>query len=183
MPAPDTIKAVTTVFPWITTGVGWIVALLQWRKKRKAEAEIKLIRRRGDAPYFTPSATTVQRLFTDATAGEAHTAGAATVLTTVHGEVSKEMPTDTPVRFVVDNQGQPARHVSVNLDGKPIQLRSEPALKFASGLQFLEYPYDPKKHGQDQKLVISFETASGVQDRHTYSLKHGIRHLVRIDPP
>jgi hypothetical protein len=69
------------------------------------------------------------------------------------------------------------------LDGKAIQLRSEPALKFASGLQFLEYPYDPVKHGQDQKLVISFETASGVHDRHTYSLKHGIRHLVRTEPP
>jgi len=182
MPAPDVTKAVTTIFPWITTGVGWIIALLQWRKKREAEAEIKLIRRRGDAPYFTPSATTVQRLFTDATAGEAHTAAAATVLTGIHGEVSKEMPADTPVRFVVENQGQPARHVSVSLDGNPIQLRSEPALKFASGLQFLEYPYDPIKHGQDQVLVISFETISGVQDRHTCCLKHGIRHLVRTDP-
>lgn len=183
MPAPDITKTITTVFPWITTGVGWIVALLQWRKKRKAEAELKLIRRRGDAPYLTPSATTVNRLFTDASAGEAHTAGAATVLTALHEEVSKEMPADTPVRFVVDNQGQSARRVSVSLDGKPIQLRSEPDLKFTSGLQFLEYPYDPKKHGQDQTLVISFETASGVQDHHTYSLKHGIRHLVRTDPP
>jgi hypothetical protein len=182
MPAPDIAKAVTTVLPWVTTGLGWVVALLQWRKKRKAEAELKLIRRRGDAPYLTPSDTTVDRLFTDATVGEARTAGPDTVLTVLHGEVPKEMPADTPVRFVVDNQGQPARRVSVNLDGKPIQLRSEPALAFANGLQFLEYPYDPKKHGQDQTLVISFETASGVQDRHTYTLKHGIRHLVRTDP-
>jgi hypothetical protein len=183
MPAPDIAKTVTAVFPWITTGVGWIVALLQWRKKRKAEAEIKVIRRRGDAPYFIPSATTVQRLILDATSGNARTANMATVLTVFHEEVPKEMAADTPVRFVVDNQGQPARRVSVSLDGKPIQLRSEPALEFASGLQFLEYPYDPVKHGQDQKLVISFETASGVQDRHTYSLKHGIRDLVRTDPP
>lgn len=183
MPTSTISTTVTTAFPWITTGIGWIVALLQWRKKRKAEAEIKLIHRRGDAPYFTPSATTVQRLFTDALEGEARTAAPATVLTALHGEVPNEMPAGTPVRFVVDNQGQPARRVSVILDGKPIQLRSEPALKFASGLQFLEYPYDPARHGQDQKMVISFETASGVQDRHTYSLKHGIRHLVRTDPP
>jgi hypothetical protein len=154
-------KTVTTAFPWIITGVGWIVALFQWRKKRKAEAELKLIRRRGDAPFFTPPAFTVDRLFTDASEGEARTAAAATVLTAFHAEVPKDMPADTPVRFVVDNQGQPARRVSVSLDGKLIQLRSEPALKFASGLQFLEYPYDPTKHGQDQRLVVSFETASG----------------------
>ena len=171
-----------TVLPWITTGVGWIVTLLQWRKKRKAEAEIRLIRQRGDAPYLTPSDTTVDRLFTDITAGEPKTANRATVLTVLHGEVPKEMPADTPVRFVVDNQGQPARRVSVSLDGKPIQLRSEPALPCANGLQFLEYPYDPKKLGQDQALVISFETASGVQDRHTYTLKHGVCHLVRTVP-
>lgn len=183
MPAPDIAKTVTTVFPWVTTGVGWLVALLQWRKKRKAEAEIKLIRRRADAPYLTPSATTVDRLFTDASAGQAQFAGTDTVLTVFHAEVPKELPADTPVCFVVDNQGQAARRVSVTLDGKPIQLRSEPALDFASGLQFLEYPYDPGKHGEDQTLVISFETASGVQDRHTYSIKHGIRHLVRTDPP
>ena len=183
MPTPTISTTVTNAFPWITTGVGWVVPLLQWRKKRKAEAELKVIRRRGDAPYLTPSASTVNRLFTDALEGEARTAAAATVLTAFHGEVPKEMPADTPVRLVVDNHGQPARRVSVSLDGKAIQLRSEPALEFASGLQFLEYPYDPKKHGQDQTLIISFETASGVQDRHTYSLKHGIRHLVRTDPP
>jgi hypothetical protein len=182
MPPKDIAKTVTTVFPWITAGVGWVVAIFQWRKKRKAETEVRLIRRRGDAPYLTPSSTTVNRLITNASAGEARTAATATVLTALNGEVPKDLPADTPVRLVVDNQGQPARRVSVSLEGKAIQLRSELALKFASGLQFLEYPYDPKKHGQDQTLIISFETASGVQDHHTYSLKHGIRHLVRTDP-
>jgi hypothetical protein len=182
MPAPEIIKAASTALPWVTTAVGWLAAVLQWRKKRKAEAELRLIRRRGDAPYLTPSETTVDRLITDASPGVANTAHASTVLTVFNAQVPKDMPADTPVRLVVENSGQPARRVSVTLDGKPIQLRAEPALEFANGLQFLEYPYDPKKHGQDQTLTISFETASGVQDRHTYTLKHGIRHLVRTDP-
>ena len=148
MPATDIAKTVTTVFPWITTVVGWIVALLQWRKKRTAEAEIKLIRRRGDAPYFTPSSTTrstpphhrrIRRRGTHCRHGDRP-----------HGlerrSAQGPAPADTPVRLVVENQGQPSRHVSVSLDGKAIQLRSEPALKFASGTPISpRIPIRPKK--------------------------------------
>jgi hypothetical protein len=180
---PEITKLASTVLPWITTAVGWVVAAFQWRKKRKAEADLKLIRRRGDAPYFVPSESTFDRLLVGAARNQAAAASADTVLSVFNHEISKEAPTGTPVRLVVDNQGQPARRISVTLDGQQIQLRSEPSLEFASGLQFLEYPYAPEKHGKDQTLAISFESTSGVQDRHIYATKHGIRHLVRADPP
>lgn len=136
--SPDITKTASAILPRLTTAVGWVVALFQWRKKRKAEAELKLIRRRGDAPYLIPSTTTVDRLFIDASANVANTAGPATILSVFHPEVPKDIPTGTSVRLIVDNQGQTARRVSVTLDGEPIHLRSEPALQFANGLQFLE---------------------------------------------
>jgi hypothetical protein len=177
------VKSAPAITGWVSSVIGWIAAFVQWRKKRKSEAELKLIRRRGEAPYLTPSEQFFQRLYVGGSEREAQSAAPATVLCATSDQVPKEVSAGTPIRLVVDNKGKSARRVTVSLDGRSIHLREEPPLPFANGLAFLEYPYDPRKHGQDQRLVIDFETEAGVQDRHTYVLKHGIRWLSRRDPP
>lgn len=170
------------VLGWLTAAVGWITALIQWRKKRRSETELKLVRRRGKAPFLAGSDRVFERLFIGMSDNEANFAGSASVLCASRDEVPKELPSGSVVRFVVENLGKPACTISLTLDGQSIQLRKEPDLKFANGLSYLEYTYDPKKHGLVQDLKVAFETDSGVQDQHTYRLKHGIRSLVRYDP-
>jgi len=175
-------KLAPIFLPWVTAVVGWVTAFVQWRKKRKSEAELKLIRRRGEAPYLVPSDNHFDRLFIAASDHEARFADKEAVLNIFRDEILTNTPAGTPIFLVVENQGKAARRVSVFLDGQEIQLRDEPRLEFASGLTFLQYAYDPKRHGQQQKLVIAFETPSGVQDRHIYTMKHGFRSLRRQDP-
>lgn len=176
------VKTIAPYLGWVTALVGWVTGVVQWRKRRKAEVELVRIRRRGDAPYLTPSATTTTDLFVGATANSAETAGTDTVLSVFRAEVPKDVPAGTPIRFVIENEGEGVRGVSVTLDGQDIDLKQEPELSFAHGLTYLEYPYAPGRHGAEQRLVLAFETASGIQDRHTYIIKHGVRFLKRIDP-
>ena len=167
---------------WGAALVGWCNAIMQWRKKRKAEAELKEIRRRGEAPFFSPSDAMVDRLFVGASRNTAQTAHEGTVLSALRHEVEKDIPAGTPIRFVVENDGLAVRNVALTLDDEPIALCKEPDLNFAHGFAFLEYLYQPTKHGTEQRLSICFETSTGMQDCHVYLLKHGFRFLKRIEP-
>lgn len=178
-------KASPLVLGWLTAAVGWVTALRQWRKKRKSEAELKLIRRRGEAPYLVPSQSLFNHLYFDAGGGEIRffPGGSGNVLCSLRDEVAKETAPGTPIFFVVENNGKGARRVTITLDGQAARLRHEPQIQGAHDLSYLEYSYNPAKHGQNQCLVIEFETETGVQDRHTYLLKHGFRSLTRQHPP
>src|SRR5262249_25581950 len=104
---------------WLTAMVGWVIGLIQWRKKRKAEAELKLIRRRGEAHYLIPSNTTFHHLNASLAAGEVRLfpAGAENVLCFAREEVDRKVAQGFPILFVVRNDGQPTRGVSLSLDG------------------------------------------------------------------
>ena len=155
------------------------------RSKNYAEEELKLIKRRGDAPYILPSDTVFGQLYHDFGEGEVKIWSAmnGNVLCFSRGEVPNDCPAGTTIVFVVSNIGEPTKSASVKLDGQPILLKREVDFDDAKGLYFLEYPYAPEKHGKDQILTVSFETRSGAQDTHKYITKHGKRHLERIDPP
>lgn len=98
-------------------------------------------------------------------------------------EISKALPTGTPVLLVIENAGKGARKISVTLDGTPIALKQEADFQGAHGLSYFEYLYEPEKHGREQHIVLKFEAESGHQDQHTYKTRHGMRTLQRIDPP
>ena len=51
MTTEEIAKVSAAVLGWLTAIVGWSVGLVQWRKKRKAEAELRLIRCRGETFY------------------------------------------------------------------------------------------------------------------------------------
>jgi hypothetical protein len=185
MTTEEILKQSAAVLGWLTAIVGWIIGAVQWRKKRKVEAELKLIRRRAEAPYLAASDAVFNCLYTSLIGSELRCfqPGMENLLCFQRDEVGKNLIADNPVLFVIENSGQAARSVAVSLDGVPIQLKREPDIQDAQGLQFLEYPYQPAKHGQTQQLVIDFESSGGVQDRHTYQIIHGARSLKRTDPP
>lgn len=175
-----------------TTISGWLVAFWQYCGKKKSEkreqiaaAEIQAIRRRGNAPYLQPENRRFNALYFDN--GKPGQMGCwhgtnGNILSVFLDEVSREMPKDTLVIFLIENTGQHGRRVKILLDGQPITLVSEAEIKSANNFQWLQYPYDPAKHGKEQLLTIAFETNDGVQDIHTYMIEHGRRKIVRIDP-
>src|SRR6266478_3286191 len=125
MSIEDFAKASVPFFGWITSVVGWAIGLIQWRKKRRVETELKLIRRRGEAPYLTPSNIPFEHLYFSLKPGEVRIlpAGSPNLLCFLRDEVERTVPEKTPIMFVVDNQGRAARRVSLSLDGVSIQLR------------------------------------------------------------
>lgn len=177
----DIVKSVSAAGGAVVALAGFFWGLRERRGKKRAEDELKKIRRRGDAPFFRPSDELVGNLYHQEYEQILFIPFGSGVLCSSHAEVKLE--DGQPVFFVVENHGRAANSVVMKLDGGPISLRQEPDIEAAHGLQYLVYPYSRAKHGQDQELVISFETESGVQDTHRYVLRHGMRFLRRVDPP
>jgi len=146
---------------------------------------LSLIKRRGEAPYLSISNANFQQLYHKLEQGvvKVWPATNGNVLCCLRDEVGIDVPEGTPLIFVIDNVGQAVRGLDVKLDGGTIAFKREVDFSNSQGLYFLEYPYDPAKRGKEQKLFISFETNSGVQDTHIYIIRHGMRFLKRIDPP
>ncbi len=163
---------------------GWVTAFWLWRKGQRAEAELRLIRRRTEAPCLVPSDAMFNFLYTTPGQGPIQGCSVASgcLLSHFRNEVDKNTAPGATVLLVIENRGQEPRRAALWLDGQPVRLAKEPAVSDAHGLQYIEYPYDRARHGQEQRLVIEFETGSGVVDRHTYLLKHGQRFLRRMDP-
>ncbi len=167
----------------------WLLDLPGKRKAQKAqsaaEGELTAIRRRGNAPYLTPS-NALFNIAREPVRENGQGAGwspiNSNVLCWMRQEVPPDLPEDTPVVLIVGNSGQPARRVDVKLDNREVFFRQEPDVDGAQGLLLLKYPYQPKMRGQMQILEIAFETPDGMQDVHRYETRHGIRHLRRIDP-
>jgi hypothetical protein len=149
-----------------------------------AEKELKIIKRRGEAPFLQPSATPFQfiEFIFEKDERRMWTPNEQNVLCFVRDEVTENLAPENAVVFVVDNVGEPARCVVVKLDGEVIALKREIDGHYSQGLLYLEYAYKPQKRGKEQTITISFETRSGVQDTHQYITRHGFRVLRRIDP-
>jgi hypothetical protein len=98
-------------------------------------------------------------------------------------EVKEGAEDGDEVVLVVENIGQAARSVKLKLDGESISFHQEAEMQHAGGHQYIMYSYRKSKHGQEQKLTVSFESGSGVQDTHIYATRHGMRFLRRMDPP
>ena len=164
---------------------GWVVALVLWRPGRKAEAELVLIRRRAAAPCLAPSEAVFNFLYLTPGQGPIQSCAVTSgrLLSRLRNEVEQRTEPGTNILLVVENRGEIPRQCRLVLDGQSVPLAQEPAVSDAHGLLYIQYPYHPDRHGREQRLVIEFETANGVQDRHTYLLKHGVRSLRRVDPP
>jgi hypothetical protein len=188
---PQISTIAVSIGGWLTATFVWFKWLHEVREKRleraakeKAEGDLRQIRRRGDAPYLEPSATffTGINFIFEKDEHRLWQAGGPKILSFQRDEVSSELPPGQPIIFVVNNAGESARGVVVKLDGAAIALKMEADVNDSHGLYYLEYPYEPEKHGREQALVLSFETRSGVQDIHRYITRHGFRVLKRIDP-
>jgi hypothetical protein len=183
-------EAIATVVMALIAGISAAWAFQEYRSRKraetatqKAELELKQIRRRGDAPFLKPSDLRFNALYVGATNNEIRffPAGEPSMLCAFREEV--ELEDGRSVIFVVENVGKAAPSVSLKLDGEAISVQREADMDHAHGLQFLVYPYHKSKHGKEQILTLSFESASGVQDSHRYLTRHGFRVLHRIDPP
>jgi hypothetical protein len=159
-----------------------VLALRERRAKRKAENELRQIRRRGDAPFLQPSDKMVSNLWVNTATGGISCIPSINALVLHKSRKQVQLEDGQLVYFVVENTGESARAVSIKLDDEIISLQREPDVQGAHGLQYLVYPYRKAKHGKDQRLSLSFETRSGVQDIHYYCLRHGFWALRRIDP-
>jgi hypothetical protein len=187
-PTPDLetlLLPAAATLGWLVAIAGWTTALMLWRKGCRTRAELNLIRRRAEAPCLVPSEAIFNFLYTTPGQGPIQGCSVASgcLLSHFRNEVEKKTEPGAAILLVIENRGREPRRAVLRLDGQPVRLGREPAVSDAHGLHYLEYPYDPVKHGQDQRLVIEFETDGGVQDRHAYVLKHGLRYLRRIDPP
>lgn len=163
----------------------FVWAILERRARKRADNELQEIKRRGDAPFLTVSNANFQQLYHELKQDVVNVwyATNGNVLSCFRDEVGSDMGKGLPVVFVVDNAGQSARAIIVKLDSEEIAFKREVDFSDSQGLYFLEYPYDPEKRGKEQRLTLSFETSSGVQDTHIYMTRHGMRFLKRIDPP
>jgi hypothetical protein len=152
--------------------------------KNKSEQELKQIKRRSDAPYLTPSDTFFTGINFIFEKDEPRTwlSDSPNLLCFQRDEVDPNLASGNLIIFVVDNAGESARAIIVKLDGEQIALKREADRSDSKGLIYLEYAYNPQKHGKEQTLTISFETRNGVQDTHRYIIRHGFRVLQRIDP-
>jgi hypothetical protein len=152
------------------------------KAKKLAEEKLIQIRRRGEAPFWTPCNRLFNDLFCDNGGGNftAIRAGSPEMLCALREEVQLEDGRE--VVFVIENSGAATRAASIKLDGEEIFLRQEAKLRSAHELYYLVYPYHKAKHGQDQRMLLSYESAKGVQDTHIYLIKHGFRSLKRVNP-
>jgi hypothetical protein len=156
----------------------------RWRKSR-AEAKLEAIETRGRAPFLEPYTDFFTYFFiAGGESGDPLTIAPdmPSVLSWRFTEVPRDLQPGTPIVLVLRNTGEPARHIKLTLDDKPIELKHELAIENASGIEYIVYNYDPALHGRDQVLQLSFETASGYKGTHKYLTKHGMRSLVRTDP-
>jgi hypothetical protein len=184
-----TIVVIAAIGGWLTAALGWFKWWYEIREKNKekaakekAEKELREIKRRGDAPYLVPNDALFNGIYISNGPGQVG------YMTPFHSALlyadRKEVGPDTEgdVVFLVENQGRPARAVTIKLDGEEISIEKEADLNDAHGYQFIVYPYHKEKHGKEQIISISFESSSGVHDTHYYKTRHGFRILKRADP-
>jgi hypothetical protein len=124
---------------------------------------------------------------------------------------SKANPDHPPTHIILPflNVGYASPNIIATLDKQPIEIysarRSSAPLGGEDSAKWLEckakiyyafkpdeavekclvfrYPYDTSKHCTKQTLHITFQTADGAHDTHTYKTRHGCFILIPQDPP
>lgn len=180
------VGGAAAVYPWVK----WLHEIRQKRKEKegreKAEAELKLIRRRGDAPFLALDESRFEQfLFPPAEPGKIRFVrpGSSMLLCYARQEVERDTPGNHAVMLVFENRGLAADKIKVTLEGHPVTILSEPDIRSANGLVALQYDYHRECHGQEQTFIVWFQARNGFEDTHRYRTRHGIRELERVDPP
>lgn len=174
------------VATWVGLVAGWITAGYQRYQRGKADAELRAMQRRGEAPFLIPdnrpfSVAEFQGL--EGNRFHLH-ASEQSLLCWYRRELDPTTHSKDTIGMVIQNAGRSAvccAMESVDLPGlsceSSVESDEPPRL-------LLCYTYEPEKHGKPQRFKLKFEVSpSGFQDTHTYELIHGHHNLKRVDPP
>lgn len=153
------------------------------RNKTEKKMEAAIRHSKASSPYLVPSGSLVDGVHDETDKPyEFSCWHHPNVLTLQNKEIPREMPEGKTVIVVLDNNGKGARKIELSGDVVGGQIRQEPKIEAAHGLTFFKYPYDPKSHGKQQRIEISFETEDGHRLTHVYLTKHGYFEFRRIEP-
>lgn len=103
------------------------------------------------------------------------------VLDVYHQEVSRDVR-PFPIILLIENHGEPARSMSVEMECCSAEIATEPQIHDAHGLEYLAYEQIPDAADKPVKFRVRFTSLDGHDDVHTYETVHGRRALRRIDP-
>jgi hypothetical protein len=177
-------ELIWTAFSAIVAILALLWAVLERIFRMRTDKKLDEIKQRGDAPFFRISEAIMGNIgfFKDGEAVFRFAGSDKSVLAFQHQKV-EALNVGDPVILMIDDTGEPTHAIIVKLDGDPIIFGSAIDDNTTKSVLFFEYPYNPKKEGQEQRITISFETRSGVHNTHTYITRHGVRFLKRIIPP
>jgi hypothetical protein len=173
-----------TAFSAVVAVLAFFWAVLERISRMRTDKKLDEIKRRGDAPFFCVCESAMWNIAFYRDGGVEYLCAATekSILSFQHGTV-EALHAGDPVILLVDDAGEPTHEIVVKLDDDPIIFGSAIEHDTAKKVLFLKYPYDPQKQGKEQRIIVSFETRSGVHNTHTYLTLHGVRFLKRIDPP
>ena len=163
--------------------LSFILNVWQYFKGRRKDAELRAIRRRGEAPFFCISNNLKQEIW-EKTDTQLKTLGPtwSNVMSIWHPDVGPNIQANEEVILIVENKGQEPHYIKIELEGQAIILGRESELHNPTGLLFIKYPFDPAKRGKEQTIKATFESKTGAIDCHTYLTEHGRNVLKRTDP-
>jgi len=161
----------------IAAVVGWAAAACEWIRKRRAEARLKEIRRRAEAPFLVPTSFTAHSIADPVRFVDMRNHGDMlekfSVLLGTHG---------VEMRQGFSNEGQKVRAVSIVQPSLVSLVNVGTVIPEGPSAGWLRYVYDHSKKGQPERFSIQFESLMGVRQIHVYEVIHGVRSLQRVDP-
>jgi hypothetical protein len=148
------------------------------QNRKIAEAELEAIVRRSQGPYLRAQYVRVPAY--DGINALGQNARINSTSLRPSEEVDRNVPQSIQLNLILKNDGAQVRDVNDDWpQGQGINVTPFGMKDYAE----LVYPYDPKKHGQQQRITIKFETSGGLKLHQTYEGRHGFCELRRIDPP
>jgi hypothetical protein len=176
-------ELIWTAFSAIVAVLALAWAILERLSKMRTDKKLEEIKRRGDAPFLRVCDSAMGNItfFKDGVVEYRHATTDKSMISFQHQRVEALNAGDA-VFLLIDDTGEPTNHIAVKLDDAPIVFGiafDDDARKTVS---FIEYPFDPEKIGRQQRIVLSFESRSGVHNKHTYITRHGYRFLKRTNP-
>ena len=164
---------------------GWYYEYGEKRRERaektKAEAELAAAHNRADAAFFRASSE--QGNF-ECGLHKTWFVSNGDVLSVFRDEVAFDTPAGTPIVLPLANEGEDVKAATFKKSGTPIH-----SIRYTGGGRgqdlwgILEYPFDPASLGKTEIVEVSFESRNGFHRIHRYSMEHGRRIFLRIDPP
>jgi hypothetical protein len=163
---------------------GWVRWALERRGRRAAQDALQQARQRSlELPFLRLSSARFNHaLFPTDQPGRKSwiPAGTGNLLCFMRYEVDRERPGVDPVRLLVENRGGDGRAVTIEMDGGAVFEEFE--TECGQPLYAIAYPYRPECHGRPEALRVRFLAVDGFYYTHLFETRHGLRHLVWIDP-